>query len=139
MPRQAASQPQTPISSDEDILERIAENAHQTVLVAEAAGLDLPVETGSLAVLDRILDEDGFGVSPDDLDEVITCAGCFVGQVLCEDRDGTWAMDPDHGLHVRFGGVHVSPFAWVHRRVRFRDKPLVERLHDLDRSLERYG
>lgn len=121
---------------DLGVIEAVAANAHLVVEVAEDRGADLPVTVDAFGTVDRMLDEDWFGAGPDRTDEVVTAVGCYLGQALCEDLDGVWAMDPDHGLHVRLGEVHVSPFAWVHRRLTERAQPMGERLHALRRAMQ---
>lgn len=97
---------------DDPVMEAVADSARRVVETARERGEAIRVDEDSLPVLDRLIDEAGF----EDRRTLVTCVGCFLGQVLCETRDGVWAQDPDLGLHVRVGELRISPFAWVRRR-----------------------
>lgn len=121
---------------DDPVMDAVARSARRVVETARDRGEAIHVDVDSLPVLDRLIDEDGF----DDRRTLVTCVGCFLGQVLCEACDGVWAQDPDLGLHVRVGDLRVSPFAWVRRRYQDEDVALGERFEDLaDRARSRTG
>lgn len=106
--------PSPDLPPDDPVMDAVARETRTVASAARRRGDRLGLDPDDLAVVDRGLDEGWWGR---DRRRVVTAVGCFVGEVLRGHLEAVWAWDPDDGLHLRVGGRHVDPFAWVRRRL----------------------
>ena len=105
----------------------IADYAETLVLQVRGGGRELDYSEGSVAVVedllrvsDELLQAENFPETQRNL--VVFYNGCYLGEVMARNLGGTWRFAPnwfDASLVFPYeeGGLQVSPFQKVHRRV----------------------